>query len=323
MSVPKYGKRWPVYAQQWDEMQRTRTTDEREAAAKIFAHKARYQAVEAKTGVPWYWIGPVHYRESDLDFNTQLAQGDPLGHVSTHVPKGQGPYFGNDAWERAALIALEDTGATEVIDWRLEKMIYHWEQYNGWGYYKHDIPSPYVWAGSSIQQPGKYVSDGVWDAGAVDQQLGCAPILESLMELDPSIKPARETPMGEESAPQPPSEPPVLPEPSMPQPQLPPPRPPEIVITQEQFDALLAAARAGAQAAKPIVGPLLQKLASAGVLSQFGIYGVAATLVLQIFGFMGPTTSSQPAQAALGGFATIALSGITRLVQRIADRGKE
>ncbi len=309
MSAPKYGKRWPVYAQQWDEMQRTRMTDEREAAAKIFAHKARYQAVEARTGVPWYWIGPVHYRESDLDFNTQLAQGDPLGHVSTHVPKGQGPYFGEDAWERAALIALEDTGATEVIDWRLEKIIYHWEQYNGWGYYKHDVPSPYVWAGSSIQQPGKYVSDGVWDSGAVDQQLGCAPILKSLMELDPSIKPARETPMGVESAPQPPSEPP------MPQPQLPPPRQPEVVLTQEQFDALIAAARA----AKPLLAPLVQKLVSAGVLSQFGVWGVAATFFLQMFGFLGPETS----QAALGGFGTIFASGITRLVQRFADRGKE
>jgi lysozyme family protein len=200
MSVPKYGERWPTYARQWDIMARTRLTNLRVAAKKILANKARYQAVEKKTGVPWYWIGPVHYRESDLDFNTQLAQGDPLGRVSTHVPRGQGPYRGKDAWERAALIALEDTGATKVKDWRLEKLIFHWERYNGWGYQKHGVPSPYVWAGSSIQKPGKYVADGVWSSTAVDRQLGCASILKTLMELDPSIKPARETPVRQVSA---------------------------------------------------------------------------------------------------------------------------
>jgi lysozyme family protein len=200
MSVPKYSERWPTYARQWDIMARTRLTDLRTAAKKILAHKARYQAVEKRTGVPWYWIGPTHYRESDLDFNTQLAQGDPLGRVSTHVPRGQGPYFGKDAWERAALIALEDTGATNVKDWRLEKLIYHWENYNGWGYKMHGVPSPYVWGGSSIQKPGKYVADGVWSSTAVDRQLGCASILKTLMELDPSIKLARETPVRQASA---------------------------------------------------------------------------------------------------------------------------
>ena len=178
-------------------------------AKKILKYKARYQAIEKRTGVPWHFIAPIHYRESDLDFTTQLAQGDPLGRVSTHVPRGQGPYYGPDAWERAALIALEDTGATKVKDWRLEKMIYHWEQYNGWGYYNHSVPSPYVWGGTTIQKPGKYVADGKWSPTAVDQQLGCAAILKSLMELDPTIKPARETPAGY-VAPQPPPERPGL-----------------------------------------------------------------------------------------------------------------
>src|SRR5258708_10234368 len=116
MSAPKYSKRWPIYGQKWDEMQRTRIADEKSTAQKIMAHKARYQTVEAKTGVPWYVIACIHMRESDLDFKTQLGQGDPLGHVSTHVPKGMGPYFGADAWERAAIEALEHDNLTDVTD---------------------------------------------------------------------------------------------------------------------------------------------------------------------------------------------------------------
>lgn len=191
--TPSYGSRWSVYSEMWDAMERTRLTETRKAATRLFDHKSRYIRVEEKTKVPWYMIACIHYRESDANFNTQLAQGDPLGQVSTHVPKGQGPYFGADAWERAALIALEDVGLTKVIDWRLEKIIYYWEKYNGWGYFNHGVPSAYVWAASNQYTSGKYIADGVWSPSAVDQQLGCAAILKTLMELDNTIQPIRET----------------------------------------------------------------------------------------------------------------------------------
>lgn len=193
MSAPTYGSRWPVYAEQWDNMERTRLSETRKTANRLLSYKDKYLAVEAKTKVPWYMIACIHQRESTADFTTQLAQGDPLGQVSTHVPKGQGPYYGEDAWERAALIALEDVGLTKVIDWRLEKIIYYWEKYNGWGYFNHGVPSAYVWAASNQYTSGKYVSDGVWSPSAVDQQLGCAAILKTLMELDNTIQPIRET----------------------------------------------------------------------------------------------------------------------------------
>lgn len=193
MSAPTYGSRWPVYAEQWDNMERTRLSETRKTANRLLSYKDKYLAVEAKTKVPWYMIACIHQRESTADFTTQLAQGDPLGQVSTHVPKGQGPYYGEDAWERAALIALEDVGLTKVIDWRLEKIIYYWEKYNGWGYFHHGVPSAYVWAASNQYTSGKYVSDGVWSPSAVDQQLGCAALLKTLMELDNTIQPIRET----------------------------------------------------------------------------------------------------------------------------------
>src|SRR6266576_3546423 len=84
---------------------------------KMLANKARYITVQNKTNAPWPVIAAIHVREASMNFNTQLAQGDPLNQVSIHVPKGQGPYFGKDAWERAALIALEDTGGTKWGDW--------------------------------------------------------------------------------------------------------------------------------------------------------------------------------------------------------------
>lgn len=204
MSAPSYASRWPVYAKQWDGMTlKSSQLPEITSTAKRLiapAAKARYQEVEKRTGVPWYMIACIHEREASQSWNAQLAQGDPLNRVSTHDPKGQGPYYdhpGNPAWERAAVVALEHDGLTKVQDWRLEKMLYYWEAYNGWGYYNyHGIPSPYVWGATSVQRPGKYIADGVWSSTAVDKQLGCAALLKKMMELDPSIKPLRETPPG-------------------------------------------------------------------------------------------------------------------------------
>lgn len=216
-----YGSLWPTYAKEWDGMQRTRLSMASAAAEKIMANKARYVAAadlfaKAHPGsdLPWYFIAPIHYREADFNFNAQLAQGDPLGQVSTHVPAGEGPYTGADAWERSVVIALEDRKLQALSDWRLEKLLYEWEEYNGEGYRNHGVPSAYVWAGTNIYTGGMYVSDGVWSSTTVDPRVGCAPILKCLMELDATIQPARETPPGVEPIPKPvptpiPTEPPV------------------------------------------------------------------------------------------------------------------
>ncbi len=189
--APTYRSRWPIYAKQWDEAeyQAGRIGAITSTARAILRFKDRYAAVERVTSVPWYWIGPTHVRESDMDWNASLAQGDPWRRVSIHVPAGRGPFA---SWEAAAIDALQLDGLTRVIDFRLEKLIYFWEQFNGWGYFAHHVSSPYVWGGTSIQQAGKYVADGRWSASAWDKQLGCAAMLKKLMELDPTIRPARE-----------------------------------------------------------------------------------------------------------------------------------
>lgn len=178
----------------------------------MLAHKARYQTVEAKTHVPWPVIAAIHVRESSQNFNTQLAQGDPLGRVSTHVPRGQGPYFGVDAWERAALIALEDTGGPSWVDWTVGGWTTFLEKYNGLGYYNKGHSSPYVWAGTNQYTSGKYIADGVYSSSAVDTQPGCANLIIALAQLDhtinlndlskplPDIQPIQPTPTKEPSS---------------------------------------------------------------------------------------------------------------------------
>lgn len=193
MAQPTYASKWPEYAKQWDKMEirpNKQASFER-IAKKLIANKARYQAAEKLTKVPWYMIALLHMRESDNDFNTQLAQGDPLSRRSTHVPAGRGPF---NTWEDGAKDALVTLKHFDrILDWRLEKILYYAELYNGWGYHNHRVPSAYLWAGSTVYSSGKYVSDGVWSASAVDSQPGVASVLRIMMKLDPTIKPERET----------------------------------------------------------------------------------------------------------------------------------
>lgn len=147
---------------------------------KILANKARYQHVQTLTGVPWFVVAVIHVRESDMKFNTQLAQGDPLGRVSTHVPRGQGPYLGKDAWERAAVRALLDTGGKTWGDWSPGGMLTFLEKYNGLGYSQKGRPSPYVWAGTNQYTSGKYTGDGEYSSGVIDTQPGCASLIKQL-----------------------------------------------------------------------------------------------------------------------------------------------
>lgn len=148
-------------------------------ATRIKAHKPVYDEIEKETGVPWWFTGMVHYRESNLDMNKSLAQGDPWNKVSTHVPKGRGPF---KSFKEAAVDALVNCApyAARNKDWSAAGALTMFEQYNGLGYYNKGLPSPYVWAGTDQYIKGKYVADGVFDPNAVDQQLGGAGILKFL-----------------------------------------------------------------------------------------------------------------------------------------------
>ena len=170
--------------------------------------KSQYQAVSAKTGVPWAVIAVIHERECSQDWGGSLAQGDPWNRVSVHVPAGRGPFT---SWEEAAIDALTNCAphVARNTDWSVGGTLTRLEEYNGLGYAARGQPSPYIWSGTDQYKSGKYVRDGVYDPNAVDHQPGCAGLLMAMMALDPGIsfgtKPIARAPM-------PPT--PVLPKPS-------------------------------------------------------------------------------------------------------------
>lgn len=175
-------------AARWQNAKLTRGPEFGPVASRLAAPvaKARYQAIEAKTGVPWFVIAVIHQRESSQDWSRSLAQGDPWNKRSTHVPKGRGPFA---SFEDAAIDALKNCApyAARNTDWSIGGLLTMLEQYNGLGYFNRDLPSPYIWSGTDQYIKGKYVADGKFDPNVVDKQLGCAGLLLAIMEIDPSI----------------------------------------------------------------------------------------------------------------------------------------
>jgi len=170
----------------WEQATLTRKTLSDKVAKALVAAKARYRAVEAKTGVPWSVIAVIHQRESSQNWSRSLAQGDPWNKISVHVPAGRGPF---GSWEEAAIDALLNCHPylAKRKDWSLAGVLIGLEMYNGLGYARKGIPSPYLWAGTSQYKSGKYVRDAVYDPDHVDQQLGCVAMLLSMMAIDPTI----------------------------------------------------------------------------------------------------------------------------------------
>lgn len=188
----RYAAKWPEYAKWWNSMtiKPARQAEFDKYAKQLLAHKDQYIKIENTTGVPWHLIAVLHLRESNANFNTYLGNGQALGRKTTIVPKGRGPF---KTFYDGAVDALRIDGLSSVLDWRLEKELYYCETFNGAGYSNKGLPSPYVWGGTNIQRPGKYVSDGRFSPIIWDSQPGCAPILATLAKLDPTIKFVRES----------------------------------------------------------------------------------------------------------------------------------
>lgn len=196
-TAPTYRSMWPIYAKQWDRMtiNAKRTAEFIGVAGRLIDRKSIYLPVEKATGVPWAMIAVIDERESGARGGV-LHNGEMIvgtGRKTKLVPAGRGPF---KTWLEAAIDAVTMPGKAwdKIIDWRLEKVIYRLESFNGWGYYWHGVPSAYIWSGSNIYKSGKYIFDGPkgWRANVVDVQLGCAPLLKSMMTLDKSIQFIRE-----------------------------------------------------------------------------------------------------------------------------------
>lgn len=155
-------------------------------ARAILANKERYQKVADEVGVPWEFVGITHSLEGGLDFNTALHNGDLVignGKKTYRVPKGRGPF---STWEEAAVDALKIKKLDQIVEWPIERILYELERYNGFGYRRRDIniPSPYLWSGTTHYTIGKFVSDGKYVKTAKSAQSGAVPLLLRIRELD-------------------------------------------------------------------------------------------------------------------------------------------
>ena len=86
------------------------------------------------------------------------------------------------SWEASATDALTYKKFNVWTDWSVAGILYKLELYNGWGYRKKGVATPYLWSFSNHYTKGKYVEDGVFDPEAVSKQAGAAVILKRMLE---------------------------------------------------------------------------------------------------------------------------------------------
>lgn len=191
----RYADVWPRYAKYWDAMviNAARVPEFTKEAQFAIAHKTTYQDIEKATGVPWAMLATLHRRESDANFNAYLGNGQSLAHRTTIVPKGRGPFTGPDAFVDGGVDAVNQEGWGYISNWPIELQLYKAMLFNGPGYEMRGLPSPYVWGGTNIQKPGKFVADHEFNARVMDPQPGCAPLLFMIGKLDSSVVFTRES----------------------------------------------------------------------------------------------------------------------------------
>lgn len=139
-----------------------------------------YQAVEQQTRVPWLFTGILHGMECGFSFQRHLHNGDPLTARTVRVPAdhpraGEPPF----PWLVSAVDAVQLKRLDQETDWSIPRQLFHFERFNGFGYRRRGIPSPYLWSFSNLYRKGKFVADGVFDPEAVSKQSGAGVILKA------------------------------------------------------------------------------------------------------------------------------------------------
>lgn len=157
-------------------------------AQRIVENRKRYEAVEQETGVPWYVVGVIHNLEAGGRWDRHLHNGDPLTARTVQVPRGR-PKAGSPPfeWDESAKDAIEFDGLNKVEKWDLPRICYELEKYNGWGYQRKGVPSPYLWSFTNHYSRGKYVADGRYDPSAVSAQAGAMALIRRIDELCPDV----------------------------------------------------------------------------------------------------------------------------------------
>jgi lysozyme family protein len=185
----------PEYERRLASLKVTRRSEVNRVAEKLCSDDVleHYLPVAAATNVPVIFQAATFERESSTDFRCSPAQGDPWKLISTHVPRGRGPY---KSWIQCAIDSYERERvgvlAPGVTRWDAAYFCWKVEAFNGFGPRNHGRPSGYIYAGTDQYDPptgpgGKYASDGVWVPGMVDKQLGALPVALAMIRLRPEL----------------------------------------------------------------------------------------------------------------------------------------
>ncbi|MGF1992596.1 MAG: hypothetical protein RMY62_032645 [Nostoc sp. ZfuVER08] len=182
----------PEYQKLWDscEIKPDKLSTTQNIVAKISGDRLRYEVLQQKINVPWYFVAVIHNMESSLNFTKHLHNGDSLKKRTINEPSGRplaDPIKGwqvGYTWEESAIDALTMKEFNRVKDWSLPAQLWQLERYNGFGYRKYhpEVLTPYLWSGTNHYSKGKYVADGKWDANAISEQIGVAALLKVLIK---------------------------------------------------------------------------------------------------------------------------------------------
>ncbi len=150
---------------------------------RLTKFRATYQQAGADIGVPWHYIGIVHAMEAGFTFASHLHNGDPLTARTVRVPAGHpktgAPPF---SWVESAQDALKLKNLHRETDWSIPRVLYNLERYNGFGYRRMGVPTPYLWSFSTLYEKGRYTSDHKYDPNAVSKQCGAGVMLKALKD---------------------------------------------------------------------------------------------------------------------------------------------
>jgi lysozyme family protein len=188
-----FEQRKGLYGKLWEGVQilEDRRPAMEAAATKVAAGRRHYEAISAAVGVPWWFIGFLHLRESNCNFARHLHNGDPLTGKTRLVPANRPPWKPRNGkvytFEESAEDALKMKGLHLITDWSIERICYEAERFNGMGYAYKGLPSPYLWGGTNRQKPGKYIADGKFSSTHWDIQPGVCAVLKILLEREPTL----------------------------------------------------------------------------------------------------------------------------------------
>jgi len=155
------------------------------AVKKIKLNKTHYLLAQDLTGVDWRIIGVIHNLECGCRMDRQLLNGQRWNRKTTLVPAGYGPWRN---FQESCIDAFKRHPFTPNMD--MPELLKKLERFNGLGYIKRGINSPYIWSFSNQYTSGKYIEKKIffnwvslYKKNLVSQQVGAAILLHELFSI--------------------------------------------------------------------------------------------------------------------------------------------